>query len=164
MNSILILGRHDPSFSQAFARAFESYLFIDGQKVYIKGSDFKNIIVTHCVDTNIAFDFIVLKDSAFGFIPPSLYTPDTLFVFESDNLSAIEFLKHTQNSCVCYGFSERDSVTFSSVEDDSMTVCIQRAIRHNGKSLDIQEFNIEKTARTNTFACVSGAVLTRLTI
>lgn len=160
---ILLWGNGNELFDQAFLQSFEQFLFICPEHIYADSHGYyKNIIVSNSCSTNIVFDFIVLKSRNFLDIPTSYYDANTLFVFEDGNVHAVDFLKEAHNRCICYGPSERDSITFSAVNDDYITVSIQRSIQYRKKSLDIQEFNIRKRPEADAFACISGNIIKKL--
>jgi len=61
-----------------------------------------------------------------GSIIPSLGQDDYLVV-NSDDREILPFLPGTQAKLITYGFNNRACITASSVSDDGLQVCIQRA-------------------------------------
>ncbi len=162
---ILLWGPADPAFSGAFIKNFDYYLYLrqNGLECHPdRDGNIRNIIVDNCSYCNLPFEFIVVKGSDFDEIPVSFYGSDTVFVFESSCSRMNTLLKQTGNRSICYGPSHSDSITFSSVEDDCVTVFVQQGIQYRGKSIDMEEFSIRNCDPQHIFAGVCGTIISRL--
>lgn len=67
-------------------------------------------------------------------------------VVNADEEINLNLLQETNGKVITYGFNSKSTVTASSVKEDGVLLCVQRNIENlEGKNIELQEFNINKT-------------------
>ena len=102
-------------------------------------------------------DMLVVSDACpvLAELIPRL-TPEDYLVINADNRAIFPYLSARSAKLITYGFSGKACITASSVSDDKLHVCIQRAFKSlDGQTRDPQEF----TATVGTFPVSSDTML-----
>lgn len=71
-------------------------------------------------------------------------------IFHSENVTKVMELKNV-NSAISCGMQGIDSVTFSSISEDSALVCIRRSLKFKGTVIDPCEFKASFDGRLGIF-------------
>lgn len=67
-------------------------------------------------------------------------------VVNADEEINLNLLQETNGKVITYGFNSKSTITASSVKEDGVLLCVQRNIENlEGKNIELQEFNINKT-------------------
>lgn len=79
----------------------------------------------------------------------------------SDNRRARKLLRDCSNPTVCCGMSRRDTLTLSSIKNDSALVCVQRSIELPEAELDEGEIGVDLSSPcdTDTIMLLTAALL-----
>ena len=70
----------------------------------------------------------------------------------TDNLS---FLNDLQVQLITYGFNSKATITASSIDDNKIIVCLQRAITNaHGKQIEPQEFEMDFSNEISSYTAM----------
>ncbi len=81
-------------------------------------------------------------------------------IINSDLEKNLELLENVKATVITYGFNSKATITASSVEEDEILLCIQRAIEDkNGNIVEPQEIKIPLCENVNCTMAVAGCLL-----
>ena len=98
---------------------------------------------------NIRFDTIVINDNIEDFIENSKYLEEIIekssyIIINSDIVTNLALINNNKAQVITYGLNSKASLTISSVNEDSVLICIQRAIKSvYNKIIEEQEINVK---------------------
>ena len=81
-------------------------------------------------------------------------------IINSDLEKNLELLENVKATVITYGFNSKATITASSVEEDEILLCIQRAIEDkNGNVVEPQEIKMPLCENVNCTMAVAGCLL-----
>ncbi len=98
---------------------------------------------------NVKFDILVINENISNLLKQSSYLENIIskayyVIVNSDIKNNLLLLKNVRSNIITYGFNERATITISSVKEENVVFCIQRAIYGiNKKIIEEQEINIK---------------------
>lgn len=109
------------------------------------------------------FDFIEDSKGIVIFISPNGLNNDIVIpksfvaITESDNQTALSILLNNETKTITCGMSSTDTLTLSSISDDTRTICLQRELETlSGKTVEPFEFSIKNCFSTDEFGLLAA--------
>lgn len=81
-------------------------------------------------------------------------------VCDENNIKALSIFKKNKISVICCGLGSKNSITLSSLGDNSLFACLQRNIQKNdGKIIEQGEFKIQLTKKYLPFSIMASVAI-----
>lgn len=81
-------------------------------------------------------------------------------ILNSDIQLDFEGLENLNLTIITYGFNHKSTFTVSSVEDDSIIICLQRIIKNkNNKNIEPQEYKIQNNRDVDKYTIIAIEIL-----
>ena len=81
-------------------------------------------------------------------------------VCDENNIKALSIFKKNKISAICCGLGSKNSITLSSLGDNSLFACLQRNIQKNdGKIIEQGEFKIKLTKKYLPFSIMASVAI-----
>ena len=122
--------------------------------LFIKEKSIENI-------KNIKFETIIV-DRSFkkSEILKKMIDSANYLIINSDIESNLDLLNNVNTTVISYGFNSKATITASSVGENEMLICVQRAIEgKNNNVIEPEEFNMEIYKNANCTMALAGALL-----
>ena len=110
---------------------------------------------------NIKFETILLaREFKHPEILKKIIENTPYLIINSDLEKNLELLENVKATVITYGFNSKATITASSVEEDEILLCIQRAIEDkNGNVVEPQEIKMPLCENVNCTMAVAGCLL-----
>lgn len=170
MQTIIVYGKkEDTEISVALQKILDilgkNYIFNSETKIFSKHNHSNNNMDFLIIDTDI------LPNTQIGLRDIFIFKSETpvlnysalpeMFcaVVESSNINAISILNNSKTEVVACGFSNKDTLTFSSVTEDSLVVSLQRSLKNvYDITVEPNEVPINLTSEIGHYALLSAIV------
>lgn len=136
---------------------YENYLKKDfkeeidnSQIFFLKGDSIENL-------KNIKFQTILIgkKINAHKKIIKELAKKAEYLIVNTDITDNLNFLNDLQLQLITYGFNSKATITASSIDDNKIIVCLQRAITNaHGKQIEPQEFEMDFSTEISSYTAM----------
>lgn len=122
--------------------------------LFIKEKSIENI-------KNIKFETIIIgREFEKNENLKKLLEKATYLIVNSDIQKNLKLLEDIKSTVITYGFNSKATITASSVAEEEMIICIQRAMQDkNGKNIEPQEIKCNISENSNCTMAITSVLL-----
>jgi len=108
----------------------------------LKTSSFEAVIINADESRNKSVDILIINNKPGFALPPAFFCEAA--IVNTDDKTTLKLLKKFNTDIVTCGFNSKASVTASSILDEKVVFCVQRAFQTlDGQSVCQQEFSFD---------------------
>ena len=110
---------------------------------------------------NIKFETIILARKFKNIeLLKKMWENEAYVIINSDIENNLGILENVKATVLTYGFNSKSTITASSVEDEEIILCLQRALQtKNGKNLEPQEIRMQLCENASTTMALATVLM-----